>query len=297
MQIQTLINRRLPTTAFSVLAAAMLMAGALTTSFEARAEEDDYRKAVEGEDVVRNKLFPKKGRIELNGPDVGVILNQSYVNTFLFHGGLNYYFSEVWGFGAEVALAINNDKNERNSIENFYNNPRKSPGPQYGPDDQVPAGGNYGPAYVPIRELKYIIAGNAIWNPVYGKQIMLLRATAYFDVFVTIGGGMAFSDYYPLSTELRNGKPSRGTFPESGTGGPGARPGETDADGNLLYGTEGRPDVVNAANPLVNFGVGQKYHFAKRFNVKAELRNYTLLGTDSGFDNFFTLWGGFGMRF
>ena len=278
-------------------AVAAVMFATLTFVAQSVRAEEEYRKAVEGEDVVRNKLFPKKGRIELNGPDFGVILNQSYVNTFLFHGGLNYYFSEVWGFGAEFALAMNRNKGERECIENFFNNPRKSAAPECGTEDQVPEGGNYGPAYVPIRELKYIIAGNAIWNPVYGKQIMLLRATAYFDVFVTMGGGLAFSDAYPKSSTLRNGKDSRGVFPETGPGGPGARPGETDSDGNLLYGETGRPDPVQASNPLVNFGIGQKYHFAKRFNVKAELRNYTLLGTESGFDNFFTLWGGFGMRF
>ena len=48
---------------------------------------------------------------------------------------------------------------------------------------------------------------------------------------------------------------------------------------------------------MINLGLGQKFHFMKRFHIKAELRNYTLLATPTGFDNFFTLWGGIGVRF
>lgn len=265
-----------------------------------------YRKSTEGDEVVKNKLYPKKGRIELNIPDVGVVLNQSYINTFVFHGGINYYFSEVWGFGVEGVFASNSDKDERKCIESFYNNPETEPGLECdialaGEDIRSDSRRNYGPAYVPIRELKYMLAANAVWNPVYGKQIVLLSSTAYFDVFVTMGAGMAFSDYYQKSLELRNGKPSRGTFPEKGSSEdnennrPGAKKDESDENG-LLYGPEGRPAVQSQSTPFVNFGVGQKYHFAKRFNFKIELRNYTLLGTESGFENFFTLWGGLGIR-
>jgi outer membrane beta-barrel protein len=285
------------------------------SGFSATAQSQDtdnatsasYRKSTEGDDVVKNKLYPKKGRIELNLPDVGVVLNQSYVTTLLIHGGINYYFSEVWGFGVEGVFASNKDKDERACIESFYNNPDKEGGAECDPalegkDISGSSRRNYGPAYVPIRELKYMLAANAVWNPVYGKQIVLLSATAYFDVFVTMGAGMAFSDYYPKATELRNGHPSRGTFPEKGSpedtdaNKPGAKLDARDEQGNLLYGPEGRPDVQSQSTFFVNFGVGQKYHFAKRFSFKVELRNYTLLGTESGFENFFTLWGGLGIR-
>ena len=44
-------------------------------------------------------------------------------------------------------------------------------------------------------------------------------------------------------------------------------------------------------------GIGQKVHFGKKCHAKAELRNHLVLGTPGGFDMFFTLWGGVGMRF
>lgn len=293
--------------AFAVGGLALLVVAQSSFAAEVAATSADYRKATEGEDVVKNKLYPKKGKVELNLPDVGLVLNQSYVNTYLLHGGINYFFSEVWGLGIEGAFAINSDKDERKCVEAFYYNPDKIPGvaecdqdPNLGGAD-IPAGESrmrYGPAYVPIRELKFLVGGNLIWNPVYGKQIMLMRATAYFDVFVTMGGGLAFSTFYAESTLLRNGKPSRGAAPEgsSTVNLPGATKGQKDSTGKLLYGPEGRPDPLDQSPPYIDFGIGQKYHFAKRFNFKVELRNFTLVGTDQGFENFFTLWGGFGAR-
>ena len=37
-------------------------------------------------------------------------------------------------------------------------------------------------------------------------------------------------------------------------------------------------------------------HFYERFYFKAELRNYTLLQTEAGYDTFFMLWAGLGAR-
>jgi len=256
---------------------------------------DDNIRASDKKEVVLNKLFPKKSKIELNG-NFGFILNQSYVNSMILNGGANYFWSEEWGVGLEVSSFMNKDRDERTCIENFYNQPNSRYSPPCGtsiPDYYVKQGSNYGPAYVPIRELQSMILVNAIWNPVYGKQIMLLSATSYFDVFVTMGAGFANSVEYPKSLTLRNGRPSRGSFiSNSRTGNPGASPSETN-----LYGVEGRPDPKSGSLPVINFGIGQKYHFMNRFSLKAELRNYTLLGTQSGFDNFFSLWAGAAVRF
>lgn len=245
-------------------------------------------------DVVKRKLFTKRKKIELNGPNVGVILNQSYLDTFLIHGGVNYYFSEVWGVGVEGAFAMNSDKFARECVETFVNDPDSEVGDECGPNAVDGSGrANYGPAYVPVREIENIIAVNAVWNPVYGKQLLFRSATNYFDLFFTFGGGLAFSKFYPKKTTLNNGKSSRGAIAEDEDPlSVGAEPDETDS-----YGTAGRPEPESQSNVLINIGIGQKYHFWKRFNIKAELRNYTLVGTDAGFDNFFTVWGGFGVRF
>ena len=262
----------------------------------------EYQKATEGNDVVRDKLYPKNGRVELNGPDFGLILNQSYVDTYLVHGGINYYFSETWGAGGEFALGMNQDKGERKCIETFYIDPNNTIVPECGaqgdPDSDLSSGGGkYGPAYVPIRELKYMFIANAVWSPIYGKQLFMLRNTNYFDLFFTFGGGLAMSDFYARRDTLNNGNaPSGDVIDNGGTktipDNIGASAAQSDS-----YGDSGRPIAESQTNLLVNVGVGQRFHFAKRFNVKVELRNFTLLGTQSGFENMFALWGGFGMRF
>ncbi len=260
-----------------------------------------YKKSTEGDDVVKNKLYPKKGRVELNGPNFGSILNQSYIDTFVLNGGLNYFWSEVWGIGLEFTYAMNRDRDERKCIENFYNDPNEEiPGECGSPSNLSGAEkANFGPAFANVREYNYIFGGNLIWNPIYGKEIFFMSAVGHFDVFFTGGAGMAFSTFYPLQTKLRNGKDSRGDFPADGSTGattPGSGPDETDEKGHY-YGTEGRPTPISQSNIMVQGGIGQKFHFGKGFHIKAELRYNLVLGTPDGFDMFFTLWGGVGYRF
>ncbi|MFK7823481.1 MAG: hypothetical protein AB8G05_04960 [Oligoflexales bacterium] len=285
------------------------------------AQSKRFRKATEDDDVViKNKLFPKKKKIELAGPDIGLILNQSYVQSFVLHANINYYFNEEWGFTLEGAMAINSDKSERYCIERFYNDflnnvgsscpaPGQDPAdPLYTTDENnnpVPyKGASFGPAYVPIRELGTILTAAAVWNPVYGKQLAFLTNTVYFDLFITMGGGITQSTYYPKQIKLGNGNISRGTAPPedeiaetcSEDNIPGACP-QLD-DSHLAYiGDKGRPEAVVESTPTITLGVGQKFHFKKRFSFKAEIRNYTLLGTASGFDSFFMTWIGLGVRF
>lgn len=266
------------------------------------AQVGGYKKATEGEDVIKNKLYPKKGRVELNGPNFGLILNQSYVDTYLVNGGINYFWSETWGLGLEMSFAMNKDRKERYCIEHFYNDPDYEIADECGePDNIVDNGGNgttgnYGPAYVNIREYNMLFTGNAIWNPIYGKEIFFLSGVVNFDVFVTMGGGVAMTTFYPLDTKLGNGKESRGSFPAPGQTGerPGTEPNEA---GGPYYGKAGRPPAQKDSKLFLEGGVGQKIHFGKKFHFKGELRNHLVLGTPGGFDMFFTLMGGLGMRF
>ena len=281
------------------------------------AQSKRFRKATEDDDaVIKNKLFPKKKKIELGGPDLGLILNQSYVQSFVVHANINYYWDEEWGFTLEGAMALNSDKSERFCIERFYNDflnnvGSSCPTPDIDPaaplynDEGVPyRGASFGPAYVPIRELGTLLTGAVVWNPVYGKQLAFLTNTVYFDLFLTMGGGITQSIYYPKQTTLRNGNRSRGTAPPeseiaetcSEDNIPGACP-RTDDSHLAFIGDKGRPDPVAESTPTITLGVGQKFHFKKRFSFKAEIRNYTLLGTEAGFDSFFMTWIGLGVRF
>ncbi len=262
-----------------------------------RLEAATYRKATEGNEVVMNKLYPKKKKFEL-AADGGKVLNQSYVDSYIAHLSGTYFMSEEWGFSADLGIVINKDKIERQCIETFYNDPKSIIGNECAatgnPDEDLAAGsdGNYGPAYVPIRELKYLIAGNAIWNPIYGKQIIGRAATSYFDLYLSFGGGVVMSSYYPQQEILKNDKYARGIFDSKN---PANNPGAT-PDEDYAYGTAGRPDPISKISPMICGSVGQKYHFAKQFIFRIEVKNYILLATEEGFETFFTLWGGLGVR-
>jgi outer membrane beta-barrel protein len=271
-------------------------------------DDGEYRRAVEDKDNVKEKQFTKKSRFELNLPNVGWILNTAFVDTYVIHGGVTYYRSEEWGFAVEGAMGINRDRDERKCLETFYNDPRgnvsEECGDGSGLDNQS---SNYGPAYMPIREIKNIFAGNVVWTPVYGKQLLLLSATSYFDVFFTLGGGVIMSDYYAKRTELNNGRKPRAVYnadnegksqaecqqnPAACTLDGGARTDETGS-----YGVDGRPVVESQTHPFINIGIGQRFHFWKRFSIRFEFRDMLMVGTEDGIENYFALWGGLGARF
>lgn len=267
-----------------------------------------YEKAVEGPDVVLDKLFPKKGKVELDAR-AGMMLNTSYQQTFFVNGGLNYFWSETWGLNLEGYFAMASDKNERRCIETFYNDPNFNVAEECGenfPVEENPSGpggkqdANWGPAYVPIRELKYMFVGNAVWNPIYGKQILLLSATNYFDFYLSGGAGLAMAQVYPKTKSLPDGRNSRGDWAclekqrAAGECTSEINPG---TDKIEEIGVEGRPTPQASTTPLIKLAVGQRFHFFNRFQIMGALENFTLLGTQSGFDNFFTIMFGLGARF
>ncbi len=262
-----------------------------------------YEKAVEGPDVVKDKLFPKKSAVELDAK-LGSVLNGSYIQTFMLNGSLTYFWSENWGFSAEGVFALNSDKAERACIETFYNDPNFAIGAQCGGSANLSqdskGDANFGPAYVPIRELNYIGTGNFVWNPLYGKQLVLLSFTTYFDFFIGFGGGLAISKYYPQQNNFPDGTPQRGVFC---TKEEAAKPNGCSTANNpgtldeSLTGIAGRPQPLSQSNVLTHVSVGQRFHFMKRFELLASLDNYLLIGTPQTFDSYITLYGGLGVRF
>ena len=271
----------------------------------------NYRKATEGREVVKSKIYPKNKKIELNLPNLGVIMNQSYVNTFMLSGGLNYFFSETWGVGLDIALGINSDKDERTCIENFYYDPEEEVGSACGDSSQLTgadANGNtfprMGPAYVPIREINNMIIANLTWTPVYGKQLVFLSNTSYFDLFVEMGLGIANSTFYQKRDILANGNTPRDVFTPEDEGTPEQQAQAKEKNNGIgatvaqtgSYGIDGRPSAEDETNVMFSFGVGQKFHFGGRFHVKVYLRNMTLVGTAQGFDNLLAVMAGAGMR-
>jgi outer membrane beta-barrel protein len=252
-----------------------------------------YKRAVEDKDNVKLKLYPKRKKSELD-VKFGLVLNSSFVQTMLVNGGYSFFFSEEWGMLIEANMAMNSDKSERECLETFYNDPNSLVGSECGDGADWDEDANWGPAYMGIRELNMIFAGSAVWNPIYGKQIIFLSGVGHFDLFIAMGGGIATSTYYPKSPELLDGSTSRGEFERDADDNIINGPGTTD---ETLIGEGGRPVAESQSNLTAHFSVGQRFHFAKRFTFLAELKNYTLLGTPSGFENFFSLMGGLGIRF
>lgn len=272
-----------------------------------------YHKATEGQAVVLRKLFPQKNRIEVNA-NFGAIMNQSFIDTMILQGGISYHFSEEWGLALEGVMAMNQDRAERTCIESFYNDFRaeaendslKGKCREGDLGDKEDKGGsinrypgkiNIGPAYMPITEIGNLFSLSAVWSPVYGKQIFsFLPRTSHMDIFLSIGGGIAMSTSYPLKETLKNGKKARiETKQGANTAEQMARHGASEAE-TESWGIAGRPEPEQQTNPFISLGVGQKYHFLKHLFIKVELRNFTLLATSQGYHNFFTMWGGLGLR-
>ena len=265
-----------------------------------------YRKATEGQVVVLRKLFPKKKSLEINA-NFGAILNQSFVDTMMLHGGVSYHFSEEWGIALEGAMAMNSDKTERQCIESFYNNfdedkPLKAKcviqdgGALVKGKDPSASFANIGPAYMPIIEIDKLFSLSAVWSPVYGKQIFsFLPRTSHMDIFITFGGGMAMSTFYAQRETLANGNKARYKEKITTNTTPWNEHGAS-FDQKTSWGVGGRPPADQPSNVFLSFGVGQKYYFLKRLFIKVELRNFTMLGTSEGYHNFFTMWGGLGFR-
>jgi outer membrane beta-barrel protein len=272
--------------------------------------------------VVRNKLFPKKSEIEIAPLSIGGVLNQSYVetnpingNSLLLQGSVAYFWSEDWGLSFDYLYFINADKAERTCIENFYNRRNGESGVPCAADGLEPTQGlltstgelgtsNLGPVYPPIRELNFVISLSSIWTSIYGKQLLLMTNTIYFDLYTAMGAGLAFSDYFPDSKYYDLGKgagpqPYRGAETEENPQEcqtPGICPTAVPDYQNYI-GINGRPIPEAQITPAITLGIGQKFHFAQRFQIKLEIRNYTLLGTANGFEAFFMVYGGLGVRF
>ncbi|MCA2959978.1 MAG: aldehyde dehydrogenase family protein [Silvanigrellales bacterium] len=277
----------------------------------------DYKKAVEGNEVVKGKFYPKGGRFQLNIGG-GTILNQSFIDTYLITGSATYHFNEWHALNVEGFFGISSDRNERTCVESFYRDTKRAA--QYGQGSEEcgevanPAKGNAStpansnadnaaypnadeakrqefkdyaplarkPAYMPIRQINTLAMVNYQWTPVYGKALWFLSWVGYLDLYANAGLGLAMSEYSPYVT----------TFPD----GRDAKDGTTNDN---EYGVEGRPTPLSETSPTVGLGVGSRFFFAKHMMLNIDLRNFTVVAKtgDSSFMNFFALWGGVGVIF
>jgi hypothetical protein len=260
---------------------------------------EEYQKATEIDEIVLEKLYPKEGRLEVNA-DLGIILNQAFVDTTLFRASASYYLSESWGLSFSVIKARNRDKEERLCVESFYNDPEKELSNVCASQDstdeiETAEKANMGPAYMPIREIQDIFILESIFSPNYGKQIFFLGLVSHFDFQLKIGAGIARSIYYEQRTSVKDDpvRLARGGFSEEqGAINPGVSPEETDK-----YGTPGRPEPLYQTNAVIAPALVQKFYIADRLSWNAELGSLFILGTPGGFEYLLTISTGVGFRF
>ena len=263
-------------------------------------------------EVVLNKKYPKKNKIEISVPTIGYIFNQSYINSIMLQGAISQYRNEEWGLSLDVAKFINEDKYERYCLERFYNDflfKLDQFCPEVGQDPVEPitqgsstvSGTNFGPAYVPIVELESIAMLSGVWTPTYGKVLIASNILVYLDFFLSFNAGVAKYKYYPLMTTLKNGKKSRqssieyeeNNVPACTQIDVGICPEENYED---FIGENGRPEAESKTSPIVSLGIGQKFHFGKYFNLKVEFRTYNILSLDQGVGTYVSGMVGLGVR-
>jgi outer membrane beta-barrel protein len=258
-----------------------------------RGTEENSKEAAE---VEMDKLY-RKDTLEVDLLSVGYILNQKYVETILYGIGATYNFSEAWAIGAEIMFASNWDTSKRRCNETYYNDPFYEVSEGCGPASNLNGTNvaNYGPNYVPVREINNMALANVLWSPIAQRKITLMNTTSYLDLFLEGGIGVANSTLYPERTTLNNGNPSHGAFDENMEVAKsehiGARTDEASS-----YGEAGRPEPKKQSNGLLSVGFGGKIHFAKRFHIGLDLRNIALAYTTTGPENLILLSIGGGMQ-
>jgi aldehyde dehydrogenase (NAD+) len=311
------------------LLATLLLVLGLLSSFVPQQASADYRKSVEGNEVVKGKFYPKKGRFQLNGGG-GLILNQSFVNTFLFGGSATYHFDEWHALNVDFLLGTSTDKLDRTCVENFYldtdyafrNGPKVYPcaqvaDPRTAPKDAADLPKDYGDpaaetknpakveqnpkyyekrapfqknaAYMPIREIGTIVGANYQWTPVYGKSLFFLSQVVYLDFYLSAGAGIAMSKFYPLQDTLVDENGKTVNMKDVGT---------TEAN---QYGLEGRPTPLSQTSPMASFALGSRFFMARKYLFDLQLKNFSIVGSDgrggTDFSAPFALTGAFGILF
>lgn len=290
----------------ALIAMASIAGGFL--SAEARA---DYRKSVEGNEVVKGKFYTKKGRVQLNGGG-GMILNQSFINTFLFGGSGTYHLDEWHAINFEFLVGKSFDKSDRVCVENFYldtdyaaRNADKNPGaaascpqglpatsapkdaailePGYGsPDDgtqdqkKIDVNPKYYETRAPFQK-------NAAYMPV--RELNFLGAINYqwtpvYGKSLFFLSQVVYLDFYlnaGAGLAFSNFYPLKETLVVDGKTVNMKDVGTTDSN---QYGVEGRPQPLAQTSPMASFAFGSRFYMARRYLIDIQLKNFTIVGSD-----------------
>lgn len=154
----------------SLLIGIMTLAG---NSAVAASDSDDQPKGqFSGYDVrvIRPRFFTKARRAEFGG-QMSVVMNQTFIYTYLMTGILNYHFTESLGIELDGSYGFSLDKEDKTLLKSSFN------------------------ISTQIQRTQYQFLGGLVWTPLYGKYQLASGKLIYFDTFLIGGGGMTGVDY------------------------------------------------------------------------------------------------------
>ncbi len=192
------------------------------------------------------------------------------------------------GFEVQGGYALLEDNTERLALENWKDS--KS--------------GLFSPVYPELIENEMTFAVNVIYTPFYAKQLTFLSLIANFDVYVSAGLGFNKLTYYPSVNWKKQDTENPPPINEDGT----INEEMVGYEDPSKYGVAGRSYMYSSVSksydqfaPSVNIGLGQRYFFLKRMNLKIEFKDNILFVSRGSADmwivNNFIIWSGLGIIF
>lgn len=131
--------------------------------------------------VIRPKFFTKTGRLE-TGAQMSVVMNQSFIYTYLATGILDYHFSEMFAAEAAVAYGFSVDKDDKQTLSKDFK------------------------INTQILRTQYFLEGGLLYTPVYGKYQLSSGKVIYLDTFFSAGAGMTGIAYQYGHCEASSGE-------------------------------------------------------------------------------------------
>ncbi len=120
--------------------------------------------------VIRPRFFSKARRAEFGG-ELSVVMNQTFIYTYLATGILNYHFTESLGIELDASYGFSLDKEDKTLLKSSFT------------------------ISTQIQRTQYQFQGGLVWTPLYGKYQLASGRLIYFDTFLIGGGGMTGIDY------------------------------------------------------------------------------------------------------
>lgn len=137
--------------------------------------------------VIRPKFFSKSGRLEL-GTQMSVVMNQTFIYTYLATGILAYHINEQFAIEGSAAYGISFEKDDKTLLKNDFE------------------------IQTEIVKAQYWLEGTVLYTPIYGKYQLTSGRLIYFDTFLSLGGGMTGVNYdYKWCTSKISAAPAEQT--------------------------------------------------------------------------------------